>query len=173
MPGQGAGYGVTKEARASPRREYRGIPGDGGDMGDVGVTSPTPSWPPRNRADDPKLKLWFHFCFSKALNFIFHHPALTQTILGEHGEIELKEDHSFFLYKKYIYVGLDHSLIFAKTFAGRAFLAPAVHSRVQRRTIYDISSVSFWGLIVCTAAISYFLLFTSASLLPAIWTYIL
>jgi hypothetical protein len=38
-----------------------------------------------------------------ALNFIFHHPALTQTILGEHGEIELKEDHSFFLYKKYIY----------------------------------------------------------------------
>ncbi|CAN6171959.1 unnamed protein product [Urochloa humidicola] len=49
-----AAMGVTKEA--SPRREYRGIPGDGGDVGDVGVTDPAPSWPPRNRADDPKLQ---------------------------------------------------------------------------------------------------------------------
>ncbi|PWZ38237.1 5-amino-6-(5-phospho-D-ribitylamino)uracil phosphatase, chloroplastic [Zea mays] len=54
-PVRALAMGVTKEVRASPRREYRGIPGDGGDMGDVGVTSPTPSWPPRNRADDPKL----------------------------------------------------------------------------------------------------------------------
>ncbi|KAG8057796.1 hypothetical protein GUJ93_ZPchr0002g23765 [Zizania palustris] len=42
--------GVTKEA--SPSRDYRGIPGDGGDMG---MSSPKTSWPPRNRADDPKL----------------------------------------------------------------------------------------------------------------------
>lgn len=48
--------GVTKEA-SPPRREFRGIPGDGGDdIGDVGVaTNPAPSWPPRNRADDPNL----------------------------------------------------------------------------------------------------------------------
>jgi len=52
-PVKALAMGVTKEA--SPRREYRGIPGDGGDMGDAGVTNPAPSWPPRNRADDPKL----------------------------------------------------------------------------------------------------------------------
>ncbi|XP_006660999.1 5-amino-6-(5-phospho-D-ribitylamino)uracil phosphatase, chloroplastic-like [Oryza brachyantha] len=45
--------GVTKEA--SPSREYRGIPGDGADMADNGMTNPKTSWPPRNRADDPKL----------------------------------------------------------------------------------------------------------------------
>uniref|UniRef100_A0A0A9F4H8 Genetic modifier n=1 Tax=Arundo donax TaxID=35708 RepID=A0A0A9F4H8_ARUDO len=45
--------GVTKEA--SPRREYRGIPGDGADMEDIGTMNPATSWPPRNRADDPKL----------------------------------------------------------------------------------------------------------------------
>ncbi|KAF8675253.1 hypothetical protein HU200_047926 [Digitaria exilis] len=49
-PVKALAMGVTKEA--SPRREYRGIPGDGGDMGDVGVTNPVP---PPNRADDPKL----------------------------------------------------------------------------------------------------------------------
>jgi 5-amino-6-(5-phospho-D-ribitylamino)uracil phosphatase len=47
-----AAMGVTKEA--SQRREYRGIPGDGGDMEEV--TDPSLSWPPRNRADDPKLR---------------------------------------------------------------------------------------------------------------------
>ncbi|BAF25889.1 5-amino-6-(5-phospho-D-ribitylamino)uracil phosphatase, chloroplastic [Oryza sativa Japonica Group] len=45
--------GVTKEA--SPHREYRGIPGEGADMGDIGITNPKTTWPPRNRADDPKL----------------------------------------------------------------------------------------------------------------------
>jgi 5-amino-6-(5-phospho-D-ribitylamino)uracil phosphatase len=43
--------GVTKET--SPRKEYRGIPGDGGGMEEV--TGPAPSWPPRNTADDPNL----------------------------------------------------------------------------------------------------------------------
>ncbi|GJM99600.1 hypothetical protein PR202_ga16720 [Eleusine coracana subsp. coracana] len=53
-PVKALAMGVTKEA--SPRKEYRGIPGDGGDMGDVQVTGPSPSWPPRNRADDPNLQ---------------------------------------------------------------------------------------------------------------------
>ncbi|GJN34699.1 hypothetical protein PR202_gb23385 [Eleusine coracana subsp. coracana] len=53
-PVKALAMGVTKEA--SPRKEYRGIPGDGGDMGDVQVTGPAPSWPPRNRADDPNLQ---------------------------------------------------------------------------------------------------------------------
>jgi HAD superfamily hydrolase (TIGR01509 family) len=52
--------GVTKEA-SSPRREYRGIPGDGDTSDDFGLgdddvgAAPAPSWPPRNRADDPSL----------------------------------------------------------------------------------------------------------------------
>jgi len=59
-PVRALAVGVTKEA-SSPRREYRGIPGDGGvsdDFGDddLGAPNPTtPSWPPRNRADDPSL----------------------------------------------------------------------------------------------------------------------
>lgn len=52
-PVKALAMGATKEA--SPRREYRGIPGDGGDMGDIGLTDPATSWPPRNRADDPNL----------------------------------------------------------------------------------------------------------------------
>ncbi|XP_062199099.1 5-amino-6-(5-phospho-D-ribitylamino)uracil phosphatase, chloroplastic-like [Phragmites australis] len=52
-PVKALAMGVTKEA--SPRREYRGIPGDGGDMDGIGTMNPATSWPPRNRADDPKL----------------------------------------------------------------------------------------------------------------------
>ncbi|KAL6593045.1 hypothetical protein ACP70R_049131 [Stipagrostis hirtigluma subsp. patula] len=52
-PVKALAMGVTKEA--SPRREYRGIPGDGGDIEDVETIKPGTSWPPPNRADDPKL----------------------------------------------------------------------------------------------------------------------
>ncbi|CAM0953126.1 unnamed protein product [Alopecurus aequalis] len=60
-PVRALAVGLTKEA-SSPRREYRGIPGDGDtsdDLGfgddDLGAAPATPSWPPRNRADDPSL----------------------------------------------------------------------------------------------------------------------
>ncbi|KAI4968393.1 hypothetical protein ZWY2020_058048 [Hordeum vulgare] len=51
-----AAVGFTKEA--VPRKEFRGIPGEG-DTGGLGTDdappAATPSWPPRNRADDPSL----------------------------------------------------------------------------------------------------------------------
>ncbi|KAF7051839.1 hypothetical protein CFC21_060033 [Triticum aestivum] len=51
-----AAVGFTKEA--VPRKEFRGIPGDG-DNGlgtdDDAPPAAVPSWPPRNRADDPSL----------------------------------------------------------------------------------------------------------------------
>lgn len=61
-PVRALAVGVTREA-SSPRREYRGIPGDGDvsdDFGDDDLGGPAtnpaaPSWPPRNRADDPSL----------------------------------------------------------------------------------------------------------------------
>ena len=61
-PVRALAVGVTKEA-SSPRRNYRGIPGDGdtsddlgfGDDDDLGPAHAPPSWPPRNRADDPGL----------------------------------------------------------------------------------------------------------------------
>jgi HAD superfamily hydrolase (TIGR01509 family) len=61
-PVRALAVGVTKEA-SSPHREYRGIPGDGDTSDDFGfgdddlgaAPTTTPSWPPRNRADDPSL----------------------------------------------------------------------------------------------------------------------
>ncbi|VAI00497.1 unnamed protein product [Triticum turgidum subsp. durum] len=51
-----AAVGFTKEA--VPWKEFRGIPGDG-DNGlgtdDAAPPAAVPSWPPRNRADDPSL----------------------------------------------------------------------------------------------------------------------
>ncbi|KAE8814658.1 genetic modifier [Hordeum vulgare] len=51
-----AAVGFTKEA--VPRKEFRGIPGEG-DTGGLGTDdappAATPSWPPQNRADDPSL----------------------------------------------------------------------------------------------------------------------